>query len=175
MKTILNRDLLLRASARVVASSKRITCSTISSADRSLTNPSFAVKQNVQPRPHPTCDEMQNVTRPSRGIRTASANSPSCRRSRYRTVPSAEMKEFETVTKLLWLLREGRDRVHVHRDVLRCVERCFQIGRHRVIFLEPVFRACAIARCFNYEQFFGELGKRRRNAGVVNDVTSAGR
>ena len=80
-------------------SSRRIsrTCPAISNASRLRLKPIAPVAQNAHCSAQPACDEMHSVTRSPSGIATVSIASPSCRRKRNFSVPSADFCRAATV------------------------------------------------------------------------------
>ena len=82
------KTMLYSPAAVPVSASSAATWPTISPAARLRVKPSFAVMQKAQPKPQPTCEEMQKVIRSSAGIATASTCPPCGSSSTYFVVPS---------------------------------------------------------------------------------------
>src|SRR5262249_860679 len=74
---------------------------------------------------------------------------------------------FHTVGK-------GKNRVKVHRNIVRVLQRRFQIRRHRIVTLEPILGTRPIARGLDLQQLFRELSERCWNARIVDRVTAGG-
>src|SRR5271166_9170 len=52
-------------------------------------------------------------------------------------------------------LPKRKHRINIHRNVRSRLQRCLQLLRHRVVLLEPIFRAHPVSRRLDFEQFLG--------------------